>query len=385
MESRHMESRHMESRHMESEHLAVTQTPDLEDASSADTSSEYVRGMERLLRAVQELSLARSLPDIQRIVRTSARELTGCDGATFVLRDHGKCFYADEDAIAPLWKGSRFPMEICVSGWAMLHRDAAVIPDISQDPRVPYEMYRPTFVKSLVMVPIRKLDPIGAIGNYWAHQHPPSEQEVALLQALADSTSVAMENVAVHSELEDRVRDRTSALEQANEEIQHLAITDELTGLLNRRGFYLVAEPALTLARRHGRSCVVAFLDVDGLKRVNDGLGHDSGDALIRDIADLMRDTLRKSDIPARMGGDEFCVLVTEPGEDLVKLSERLQHEVQRLNETGDRPYLLSISIGLAYTGPDDTNTLESLIARADTLMYEEKRSKAERRPEAGV
>lgn len=101
----------------------------------------YVRGMERLVQAVQELSLARSLPDIQRIVRTAARELTGCDGATFVLRDNGMCYYADEDAIAPLWKGSRFPLEICISGWAMLNRQAAIIPDIYLDNRIPHAAY----------------------------------------------------------------------------------------------------------------------------------------------------------------------------------------------------------------------------------------------------
>lgn len=87
--------------------------------------SDYIAGMERLLRAVQELSLARSLGEIQRIVRHSARELTGCDGATFVLRENDKCYYADEEAIAPLWKGNRFPLDACISGWAMLHRDAA--------------------------------------------------------------------------------------------------------------------------------------------------------------------------------------------------------------------------------------------------------------------
>jgi GAF domain-containing protein len=139
--------------------------------------ADYVRGMERLLQAVQELSLARSLPDVQQVVRTSARELTGCDGATFVLRDKGMCYYADEDAIAPLWMGSRFPMENCISGWAMLNREAAVIPNIYRDARIPHAAYRPTFVKSMVMVPIRKLDPIGAIGNYWAHTSgsPPSK------------------------------------------------------------------------------------------------------------------------------------------------------------------------------------------------------------------
>jgi hypothetical protein len=88
------------------------------------SDGDYARGMARLVQAVQELSLARSLPEVQRIVRTAARELTGCDGATFVLRDDGKCYYADEDAIAPLWKGSRFPLERCISGWAMLNRES---------------------------------------------------------------------------------------------------------------------------------------------------------------------------------------------------------------------------------------------------------------------
>lgn len=141
--------------------------PARSDVSGCHTPApDFVEGMERLLRAVQELSLARSLADIQRIVRTSARELTGCDGATFVLRENDKCYYADEEAIAPQWKGNRFPIEACISGWAMLNRDAAVIPDIYVDPRIPHGIYRPTFVKSLVMVPIRRLDPIGAIGNY---------------------------------------------------------------------------------------------------------------------------------------------------------------------------------------------------------------------------
>jgi GAF domain-containing protein len=214
----------------------------------------YVDGMERLLHAVQELSLTRSLPEIQRLVRTSARELTGCDGATFVLRDNDKCYYAEEDAIAPLWKGSRFPIQTCISGWAMLNCAAAVIPDIYRDQRIPHNLYRPTFVKSLVMVPIRRLEPIGAIGNYWATYHQPSEQEVRLLQALADSTSIAMENVQVYSELEQRVRDRTAALEEANEEIRRLSVTDELTGLNNRRGFYLLAEQKLRGAHRLGHN-----------------------------------------------------------------------------------------------------------------------------------
>ncbi len=176
--------------------------------------------MERLVTVVQELSLARDLPAVMAIVRHAARELTGADGATFILRDGDRCYYADEDAIAPLWKGRRFPMTACISGWAMLNRQQAVIEDIYADPRIPAEAYRPTFVKSLAMVPIRTLDPIGAIGSYWAEQRMPAPEEVKLLQALADTTAVAMQNVHVYAELEQRVRDRAAELEAANRELE---------------------------------------------------------------------------------------------------------------------------------------------------------------------
>lgn len=178
------------------------------------------RAMARLVTVVQDLSLARTLEAVMVIVRSAARELTGADGASFVLKDGGFCYYADEDAIAPLWKGHRFPLERCVSGWAMQHRQPAVIPDIYDDPRVPAEAYRPTFVKSLALVPIRTADPLGAIGNYWARQRMPTREEIELLQALANTTALALENVQVYSELEKRVKDRTAQLEAANQELE---------------------------------------------------------------------------------------------------------------------------------------------------------------------
>jgi putative nucleotidyltransferase with HDIG domain len=155
-----------------------------------------------LVDAIQRLSLARTVSDIQVIVRTAARRLTGADGATFVLREGPHCYYADEDAISPLWKGQRFPLQACISGWAMLNRQATVIEDIYEDERIPHDAYRPTFVRSLAMIPIRRLEPVGAIGNYWATRHRASAEEVELLQALADSTAVALENVRVYQELE---------------------------------------------------------------------------------------------------------------------------------------------------------------------------------------
>ncbi len=170
----------------------------------------------RLIGAIQELSLARDLDAITAIVRRTARELTGADGATFVLREGNLCHYVDEDAIGPLWKGRCFPADTCISGWAMINRQAVAIDDIYADERIPVDVYRPTFVNSLVMVPIRTVDPIGAIGNYWAAAHSASRDEVGQLQALADATAVAMERVQLYQELEQRVRERTAELEAVN-------------------------------------------------------------------------------------------------------------------------------------------------------------------------
>lgn len=181
--------------------------------ATATRSAWYAHAMEQLVEVVQRLSMARDLPSVMEIVRHAARDLTGADGATFVLRDGDRCFYADEDAIEPLWKGQRFPMSACISGWVMLHREPAAISDIYADARIPADAYRPTFVQSLAMVPIRTLAPVGAIGNYWAVHHAPSADELRVLQALADTTAVAMENLRVYEELEARVAQRTAALQ----------------------------------------------------------------------------------------------------------------------------------------------------------------------------
>jgi putative two-component system response regulator len=165
------------------------------------TDSEFSKAGE-LIEVVQELSGAQSLEEVQRVVRTAARSLVDADGATFVLRDDDHCYYADEDAISPLWKGQRFPLESCISGWAMLNRHPAVIPDIYADERIPHDAYRPTFVQSLVMVPIRQADPLGAIGCYWAERRQPGAAEVRLISALADATAVAIESVYAYNNLQ---------------------------------------------------------------------------------------------------------------------------------------------------------------------------------------
>jgi diguanylate cyclase (GGDEF)-like protein len=178
-------------------------SPGFYSGESRPVSVKNTAHFKMLLEAVQSLSLAKDLETIMYIVRKAARKLTGADGATFVLRETDQCYYADEDAISPLWKGKRFPMKVCISGWVMENKQAVVIEDIYADARIPMDAYRPTFVKSLAMVPIRTNSPIGAIGTYWADIYHPTEEQINFLQALADSTSVAMENIKLLIKLEN--------------------------------------------------------------------------------------------------------------------------------------------------------------------------------------
>lgn len=145
-----------------------------------------------LSEAIMRLSSARRLPQVTAVVRQYARTLSSADGVTFVLREGDSCYYADESAIAPLWKGKRFPLTSCISGWVMANRRAVVIQDVFADPRVPHAYYRPTFVKSMAMVPVRYPDPIAAIGAYWATPHSATDHELGVLTVLADASALAL-------------------------------------------------------------------------------------------------------------------------------------------------------------------------------------------------
>lgn len=114
------------------------------------------------------LRTADTFARLQAVTLAEARRLGEADGATFVVRDGDRCFYVDEDAIAPLWKGQRFPLSQCISGWAMRHGGLAEVPDIRVDDRIPQQAYRPTFVRSLVMAPMGGGPPaLGSVGVYW--------------------------------------------------------------------------------------------------------------------------------------------------------------------------------------------------------------------------
>ena len=166
-------------------------------------------------------------------------------------------------------------------------------------------------------------------------------------------------------------------LMEAKDKLQQLATTDPLTELLNRRGWLPLAEHALNVARREQRPLALAFVDVDGLKAVNDEYGHAVGDQLIKEVAAVLHDTVRASDVVARIGGDEFCVLMTaESALDPEAVVGRIERSVEWANSLPGRGYPISVSVGTAARDGVRDESIDDLMRRADVVMYECKRAK---------
>ena len=159
--------------------------------------------------------------------------------------------------------------------------------------------------------------------------------------------------------------------------LRSLSLIDDLTGLYNRRGFTELGEQYIKLAWRSGRAITLVYLDVDRFKNINDTLGHHVGDRALKRVAEVLRSTFRRSDIIARIGGDEFAVLALETsGESAEWLAQRLREGVSVENASTHEPFRLAASVGVARSMGDDRLSLEDLMAQADAAMYREKRAK---------
>ncbi len=170
------------------------------ESVARDEAERRLRESVKLSAVYRALARSLELSEVTATVCRAVRELLGSDGAAFIIREGDEVYYADTDAIAPLWKGQRFPASACVSGWSIIERQPAVIEDIYKDARVPVEAYRPTFVNSLLMVPVRAVNPVGAIGAYWAERRRATEDEVRLMQSLASAADLAFANAQLYEQ-----------------------------------------------------------------------------------------------------------------------------------------------------------------------------------------
>ena len=175
------------------------------DAIPQSDVAFYSTPLASLTKAIAKLGRAESEDEIVETLRVTARTLIGCEGISIIRREGDLCHYVEEDAIGPLWKGEKFPASACVSGWAMLNRRTVVIPDVSEDDRIPHELYAKTFVKAAAVAPVRVDDPIGAIGAYWSRSYTPAQFELDILEALAGAAATAMEKTKAVRELAETI------------------------------------------------------------------------------------------------------------------------------------------------------------------------------------
>lgn len=155
----------------------------------------------QLLELSLLLARAHDVPAIAHQACLAAKRLLGADGVTFVMREGEHVYYAEEESPERLWRGRRFLASECISGWAILHHQTAVIEDVYSDARIPVEAYRPTFVESLAMMPVGREQPVGAMGVYWARTHRATERELFLLELLAEAVASALERVGLLQEV----------------------------------------------------------------------------------------------------------------------------------------------------------------------------------------
>jgi diguanylate cyclase (GGDEF)-like protein len=175
----------------------------------------------------------------------------------------------------------------------------------------------------------------------------------------------------------DGVLEDISERKRLEEEIRTLAVTDPLTGLYNRRGFITLSERQLKIAERTVDRLLLLFADLDGMKWINDHLGHLKGDEALIGLAGILKKVFRGTDIVARVGGDEFAVLaVGTSAEHPELLRKRLQQQIDLYNSQEHRDYQLSLSIGIIQSDPDNPIGIDDLMSRADEQMYEHKKSK---------
>ena len=174
------------------------------------------------------------------------------------------------------------------------------------------------------------------------------------------------------------VRDITER-KQIEKQLHSLSITDELTGLYNRRGFFKLIEHHLKLAKRQNMKLMLLYADLDNLKEINDTLGHNKGDAVLVETANILKATYRESDIIARIGGDEFVVFPVGTTEGHVEIiMDRLQKNIDAYNAREEHGYEISISVGISCFDPTSPLSADELLAEADKLMYSNKKNKKE-------
>ncbi len=233
--------------------------------------------------------------------------------------------------------------------------------------------------QSLIYIPLKIEERI--IGLITVQSYLPdvySEKDMEMLKALGSYVAIAMENSIIHEKLNELnliIQNEKKELEAANKQISYMANHDKLTGLPNRRLFSELVKTHIHKAKRKKKKLALLFLDLDDFKPINDEHGHNFGDHVLKLAADRLMSILRASDTCARIGGDEFVAIVSDfkNKDDIIIVIEKIISTIAQPMQISDIKCRLGVSIGVSLY-PDDAITIEDLLKKADTAMYDVKK-----------
>lgn len=326
-------------------------------------------GLEGLLEASHALARAADLVVVREIVAGCAGAVTGADDAWLLL---------GEQTAEPT--PSR--LQGCLRDWVLHHRRPALIADVHDDERVPARVLREGDPRAVMMVPLRSERSHGVLAHTWHGVGRRGGSELERLQGLAEHVAAAVDSVLQRQSLETALRRQGAELEAVRQRLEHaqaareraevalrdLSLTDPLTGLANRRGFFRHGARALEEACSLGRSSALLSIGIDGLRQINDRYGPELGDSLVAEAGQLLRESFGEGDVLARLRAEEFAVFSVDGSHPEVTRA-RLEAEVERHNLRRRRPYRLWLSIGTVLCDPGCEQDLQTHLREANRQM----------------
>ena len=329
--------------------------------SSSDSERFNLRLLEVIRTQTDIAKLGLDLGAVMSLVAQRALALTAATGAVVALAEGAEMVYRATSGTAEPHLGLRLNRQSSLSGLCVAQGQMLVCDDSDNDPRVDSEACKKIGLRSMIVVPLRHDDTVvGALKVFAPSPGSFDDNDQQLLGLMSDLIAAAMYHAT---------QNEAGALFMR-------ATHDPLTGLANRALFYDRLRHTLVNAKRDAKRFGVLNLDIDGLKPINDGLGHRAGDAAIREVATRIKQGTREADTAARVGGDEFGVILTQAGShDAVRAhTGRLAEHIGKPFAFESRPMKLAVSIGAAVY-PDDGEDISTLIELSDRAMYAAKRT----------